>query len=274
MFATLGSLTRNVRRAITIAALLACSSSREVAAVESSYNMRIHRGFLKRIADRNFNEILAHMESNLIQELPTDKLSADLSEMRMRIAPRGGQDWDAVETDLFFDQGQIVMEVNNLEYRGTAKLSDPRSGKEGDLDMRAPLEFCQIVLSLDQEVNDAGLLLPKIQVNEVVLQLHSSDFQVNVNGDMPVYRTSQFERAIRDWIKNSIKAREADFKAGLQKAEREVMRSFKLEKETTFSKTATSTLGEQMALKGDHVHLLWNTHYEGRDLNKVAKSMR
>ena len=52
------------------------------------------------------------------------------------------------------------------------------------------------------------------------------------------------------------------------------MKSFKLEKHLEFSKTASSTLGEQMALKGDHVQLTWNTHYEGNDLRKVSQALR
>ena len=215
MFTTIGSLTRNVRRAITIAALFACSSQNQVSAVDSVYSMRIHRGFLKRVADINFDELLAHMEDKYVTELPTTNVNANLKEMRMRIAPRGGQEWDAVETDLFFDQGQIVMEVNNLEYRGAAQLSDPRTGKEGVLKMQAPLEFCQIVLSLDQEVNDAGMLLPKLTVHDVALQLQKSALVVAVDGDLPVYQSGAFENTIKDWIKKSVKAREGDFKAAL-----------------------------------------------------------
>ena len=36
--------------------------------------------------------------------------------------------WDSVNTDLFFDQGQVVMEINGLEYHGKGKITDPTTG--------------------------------------------------------------------------------------------------------------------------------------------------
>ena len=55
-----GSLSRNLKRALTIACLL---YSGNVSAEESFYNMKIHRNLIKRIADKNFHQILHHVET-------------------------------------------------------------------------------------------------------------------------------------------------------------------------------------------------------------------
>lgn len=48
------------RKLATIGLLLFSS---QVEAEESVYNMKIHRGFMKKIADANFGEVLRHIES-------------------------------------------------------------------------------------------------------------------------------------------------------------------------------------------------------------------
>ena len=160
-----------------------------VQAETSQYDMRIHRNFIKKVADKNFNEILNNIEDKFISELPLASIGADVKKLHMRIMPRDGKYWDDIESELFFDQGQIVMEINNLEYAGHGEIADS-AGNKGMLAMHAPLDFCQLVLSLDQVVNDEGSLLPKIQVTDVAFQLKKDAFNVKIDGDMPVYETS------------------------------------------------------------------------------------
>lgn len=39
--------------------------------------------------------------------------------------PDADRSWEHLETDLFFDNGQIVTEINGLHYEGTGKVRDP-----------------------------------------------------------------------------------------------------------------------------------------------------
>jgi len=56
-----------------------------------------------------------------------------IDNLALRIQPKdndGGRSpkWHEIKTDLFFDQGQIVMELNDLQYVGSGMITDPESG--------------------------------------------------------------------------------------------------------------------------------------------------
>jgi hypothetical protein len=105
-----------------------------------------------------------------------------------------------VETDLFFDQGQIVMELAGLEYIGSGKITDPETGVQEKIDLSAKLDLCQLVLSLEQELTDDGNLYPKIEISEVAFTLHPDTFIVNADGDLPLYKNHKFEEGIKKWM--------------------------------------------------------------------------
>jgi len=47
--------------------------------------------------------------------------------LSLRIEPREGS-FESVKSELFFDQGQIVMELSNLKFTGNGMITDPESG--------------------------------------------------------------------------------------------------------------------------------------------------
>jgi len=42
-----------------------------------------------------------------------------------------------------------VTELSNLEFKGKGVITDPESGVKEDIELRAALDLCQIVLSLE-----------------------------------------------------------------------------------------------------------------------------
>ena len=61
---TFGSLARNFKRALVLSAFL-FSGSYVNAASETNYKMRIHKNFIKELMDKNFEVVLAHVESKI-----------------------------------------------------------------------------------------------------------------------------------------------------------------------------------------------------------------
>jgi len=58
-----GSIFRNLKRSLVIIALVSTSSEDFLAnANESFYKMRIHKNFLKRTIDSNWQNIIMHLE--------------------------------------------------------------------------------------------------------------------------------------------------------------------------------------------------------------------
>lgn len=62
------------------------------------------------------------------------EINANIDKLNLKIQPvekpgKGNlRKWDDVKTDLFFDQGQIVMELTGLEYTGKGTITDPKTG--------------------------------------------------------------------------------------------------------------------------------------------------
>jgi hypothetical protein len=58
-----GSIFKNLKRSLVVIALVSTSSSDFNAnANESFYKMRIHKNFLKRLIDNNWQNIIMHLE--------------------------------------------------------------------------------------------------------------------------------------------------------------------------------------------------------------------
>jgi len=94
-----------------------------------------------------------------------------------------------------------VMELNNLKFEGTGLITDPQSGVQERIELSAVLDLAQLVLSLDQELTPEGNLYPKVDVAEVAFTLHPDMFVVNAHGDLPLYKSRQFEEGIKTWLK-------------------------------------------------------------------------
>ena len=56
--------------------------------------------------------------------------------------------------------------------------------------------------------------------------MHPEEFQVDVTGDMPLYKEAKIESEIKEWVSKNMKQFETDFKRAIQLSEREIMSSF------------------------------------------------
>ena len=75
------SFGRFFKRSLAICALLFSPTAAE----SSQYDMRMHRSFIKRVADSNFDAILGHLQEKFVTELPLKHLDADVRQLHMRI---------------------------------------------------------------------------------------------------------------------------------------------------------------------------------------------
>ena len=64
-------------------------------------------------------------------------------------------------------------------------------------------------MSLEQELTDEGNLYPKIEISDVAFTLHPDTFVVNAKGDLPLYKSHQFETGIKKWMTLQISQRES-----------------------------------------------------------------
>jgi hypothetical protein len=169
-----GSFTRILKRTAVVAALLFTAPT---LAEESQYKVRLHRNFIKSVMDKNFPVVLEHIQNKVDKHVFLSEIDASLDNLSLEIKPFSGE-WDSLNTELFFDQGQIVMEINGLEFVGSGTITDPNTGKQDTVNLKASLDLAQLVLSLDQELTEEGYIYPKIEISEVAFTLHKDLFLV------------------------------------------------------------------------------------------------
>jgi len=151
--------------------------------------MRFHKNFIKRVVDKNFPQMLEHISNKVERNVFLTEINANIDDLSLEIKPYDNGNWDKVNSDVFFDNGQIVMEISGLEYVGSGRITDPDSGRQESIDLKASLDLCQLVLSLDQELTDEGYIYPKVEISEIAFQLHPDMFIVNAHGDLPLYKS-------------------------------------------------------------------------------------
>lgn len=110
-------------------------------AFNSNYKLRMNKNFLKNVIDKNFPVILRHIESKVEKNVYLTDINANIDNLALEMKPIDNGKWREVKSDLFFDQGQIVVEMQELEYRGEGLITDPQSGKKETIELSARLDF-------------------------------------------------------------------------------------------------------------------------------------
>lgn len=147
LFGSVGRCLKGVTFAVAL--LLAASSTEPVQAAESYYKVRVHRNLIQKALDANFPVLLQHIQGKAPRDIFLSDVDASLTDVRLQIKPDADRSWDHMQTDVFFDQGQIVAEVGGLHYEGTGTLTDPSTGIQETVRVSAPLDLVQLVLSLE-----------------------------------------------------------------------------------------------------------------------------
>ena len=128
LFGSLGSIGKNMKRMVVVTALLFSSQMADVQAEEAQYKVRIHKNFMKEVIDKNFPVILKHLEKQESRNKNLTEVNANVDEFSTKIIPKESQKWAEVKSELFIDQGEIVMELENLAFSGEGLITDPDTG--------------------------------------------------------------------------------------------------------------------------------------------------
>ena len=128
LFGSLGRIGKNMKRMVVVTALLFSSQMADVQAEEAQYKVRIHKNFMKEVIDKNFPVILKHLEKQESRNKYLTEVNANVDEFSTKIIPKELQKWAEVKSELFIDQGEIVMELENLAFSGEGLITDPDTG--------------------------------------------------------------------------------------------------------------------------------------------------
>jgi hypothetical protein len=74
-------------------------------------------------------------------------------------------------------------------------------------------------------MSESGSILPRVKVNDVKFKF-SDDIGVTLFGDLPLYKTHDYERAISTWLKSTVSQREFDFQTKFEQTEQKFLMLF------------------------------------------------
>lgn len=97
---------------------------------------------MKEVIDKNFPVILRHLENQDSKNKYLTEINANVDEFTTKIQPKKESGWDEVKSDLFIDQGEIVMELENLEFAGKGLITDPDTGIQEKIKMVVNMDLC------------------------------------------------------------------------------------------------------------------------------------
>ena len=168
-----------MKRLAAVTALLFSSQMTEVNAEEAIYKVKVHKNFMKEVIDKNFPVILRHLESQESRNKYLTEVNANIDALSTNIRPKEKDEvtdmskdaWDSVKSDLFIDQGEIVMELEGLQWAGDGMITDPETGIQEKIKMAVDMDLCQIILRLEQEVKD-GYVYPKSEIKDVAFTIN------------------------------------------------------------------------------------------------------
>ena len=197
---------------LAIAAIFLSTSQ----AFESHLKFRIHRELLQGIFSKNFDLLLSKVEKDQEKDVTLEDLNTKMTDVHIGIRPALGGSWDSMTPfETFFDDGQVIFEGHDLEFQGSGLIIDPTTGAREAIGFHAPLTTCQIVVSLGEEYAAWGSLYPRFNIDQVLFQLDETLLTVSSFGELPLFQTHNFEKAVKKWFTSQVSKRQDEFKASL-----------------------------------------------------------
>ena len=120
--------------------------------LRTTYKVRVHKNFIKEVMDKNLRMFLNHIE-NLVNDTMLDigdGFSLVDTDIRLGTPNAKSTKVDeesdtvdltkSIESDLFFDRGEIVMEIEGLMLKGSATLLE-NSQELARVSIESPLDL-------------------------------------------------------------------------------------------------------------------------------------
>ena len=223
-------------------------------AIESYSRVRVYKDFLQQFFSQNLRLVLERAQKSQLKDVHLQDIHSHMTQVDIQIQPRNG-DWQSLQLEMFFDDGQIVLAGHDLEFTGTGMIEDPGTRAQEKIQFTAPMSTMQMVFSLGEEYAQWGALYPRLNIEQVTFQLNEPQIVVSVFGNVPLYQSHQFETAVKKWFMTQSAKRQEDFKQSLQILEKNMWKSFPFSRQILGTPiTLNTSLSEPLRLHGDYLY--------------------
>lgn len=233
--------------------LLLSISLSAISAFESYYKMRVYKDLLQSVFSKNLKLILDRAEMQQEKDVYMDEIKSKLTNIEIKIQPRGA-DWESLQLELFFDEGQLILEGHDLEFTGSGSIEDPTTKAVEKIEFTAPISTCQILMSIGEEYASWGSVYPRFNIEQTQFVIDETLVIVSAFGELPLYKSHQFEKAVKKWFVGQLTKRQGDFKTSLQEVEKNMWKNFPFTSQLVPMIQINSSLSEPLALKGDYLY--------------------
>ena len=118
------------------------------------------------------------------------------------------------DTDVFFDDDNVIISISNLKYGGKGMITDMETNVKESIQLDSMLEPVQIVFKLGTK-EEKGKIYPKVDVVSTKLKVIPGTIVIDAKGDLPIYKAQKFEEGIKSWLTSQALVRETEFKTSL-----------------------------------------------------------
>mmetsp|Transcript_27462 Transcript_27462/g.20625 ORF Transcript_27462/g.20625 Transcript_27462/m.20625 type:complete len:231 (+) Transcript_27462:77-769(+) len=226
--------------------------------------MRIYKQFLNDLMEQNLGMVFRRTEEMQLKDAYLPDLDTKLTNIRLNIQPTS-KSQKKIDTELLLDEGQIVVEMHGLEFAGSARLQDPETKKNQKVAISAPINTAQVVLTLGETLTPWNTFHPSVNINDVVFSVDETLLEVNAKGDLPLYKTHNFELKVKEWFMKELSKREKDFKDVLQNMERYAWSQLPLSSQFYEGVTLNTSLAEPLVIKGDYIFGIFMNEFDNLD---------
>ena len=101
---------------------------------------------------------------------------------------------------MFFEEGNIILEMHDLLLAGHGMIRDPDMGHMEIIEFKGPITTGNIEIKPIETLNANGDMFPRFEIGEVSIVLDKLNTVVVAHGQTPLFKSHGFEEAVREWL--------------------------------------------------------------------------
>jgi hypothetical protein len=113
-------------------------------AQESHFKTRIYKDFIRDVFSTNMPIFFKNVLRQQVRDVKVPAIRSKMTNVRLTITPKNG-DYGHLDLDMFMEDGIILFEMHDLEFKGDAQIHDPDTGNKERVEFSGPYEVARVV---------------------------------------------------------------------------------------------------------------------------------
>jgi hypothetical protein len=110
-----------------------------------------------------------------------EELSTTMTNVGIHLRPTSSN-YANLDLELYFEEGNIIIEMHDLEVVGSGLIKDPDNGNIEVINFSGPITTGNIVIHPEEELHQDGEMYPRFSVVEVNIKLDQTNVIASAHG--------------------------------------------------------------------------------------------